>query len=107
MSEIEFAIFGAAAVSVGVAILTAAALPALCILAKRRIDTLETEQAEMAAFVAAELKRHGRLLARQRAGEIASSMARSTRNNAETKPPTAKAAASASAIHQPLRKTIH
>lgn len=107
MSEIDFAMFAAAVATAGVVILTAATLPVLCIIAKRRIEKLEAEQAEIAAFVASELKRQGRLLARQRASEITSSLARATRVDAAAKRPAARVAASASAIHQPLRKTIH
>ncbi len=84
-----------------------ATLPLMLIAVRRRLDAIESAQAETAAFMASETKRLALMIAQQRAEQIGESLRRTSIPAQDRPTERSSAAVDAKPVHQPLRKTIH
>jgi hypothetical protein len=126
MPEILLAIVRDPAIALGAAVAAAlaaalawAAFPITLVALRRRLDRIESAQAETAAFMAADLKRLGAMIVQQRADQIGDTLRRSHPGTGELPAAAAQGQRSADtanqladkldgrAITQPLRKTVH
>lgn len=106
---------GAAMVAALASALAWAAFPITLIALRRRLDRIEAAQAETAAYVATELKRHGVMIGQQQANQIGEALRRSQPELTALAQAALQSSADkqlaeklgGKAVTQPLRKTVH
>lgn len=106
---------GAALIAALTAAFAWAAFPITLIALRRRLDRIESAQAETAAYVGTEFKRLGAMIGQQQANQIGEALRRSQPEAAPLSPAVVQSSADkklaeklgCKAVTLPLRKTVH